>query len=181
MRPNRTLPLLVGTVALAIGLGGAQVYALDLSPSTSGVVLGSSLTPPTNSSNCEPGCVYRAFGLPNDGSLSLLYKANQGTTVTEAGTFAANYSTVFNSDASGGTIRFTGGSSISCPPAIWLSKMATIVPPIISLTWRAGTEQRQSTSTGSGLVLERFPMSRFGERQAPVCPNHLPCFYLVPD
>ncbi|CUQ67423.1 PEP-CTERM sorting domain-containing protein [Candidatus Nitrospira inopinata] len=115
MRLNRTFPLLIGAVALGIGLSGTQVYALDLSPSTSGVVLGSSLTPPTSSSNCEPGCVYRAFGLPNDGSLSLLYKANQGTTVTEAGTFAANYSTVFNSDASGGTISFTGGSSISCP------------------------------------------------------------------
>lgn len=115
MRPNPILPLLVGAVALGIGLSGAQVYALDLSPSTAGVVLGSSLTPPTTSSNCEPGCVYQAFGLPNDGSLSLLYKADQGTTVTEAGTFAANYSTVFNNDASGATISFTGGSSISCP------------------------------------------------------------------
>lgn len=113
MRPNRTFPLLVGAIALGVGLSGTQVYALDLSPSTSGVVLGSSLTPPTSSSNCEPGCVYRAFGLPNDGSLSLLYKANVGG--REEGSFAGNYNTVFNSDASGGTISFTGGSSISCP------------------------------------------------------------------
>lgn len=78
MRPNRTLPLFVGAIALGIGLSGVQVYALDLSPSTSGVVLGSSLTPQAGPSNCEPACVYQAFGLSNDGSLSLLYKANVG-------------------------------------------------------------------------------------------------------
>ncbi|MGA6826456.1 PEP-CTERM sorting domain-containing protein [Nitrospira sp. NS4] len=117
MNRLKKFSLLMGVAVLAIGLAGAPAYALDLSPSTSGVVLGSSLTPATGPANCEPGCVYRAFGLPNDGSLSLLYKATPGTTVSETGTFAANYSTVFNSstDASGGTISFTGGSSISCP------------------------------------------------------------------
>lgn len=116
---TQMFPLMVGIVALGVGLGvgssGTPAHALDLSPSTVGVVLGSSLTPPTGLSNCEPGCVYRAFGLPNDGSLSLLYKANVGNPVSEEGLFAANYNTVFNRDASGGTITFTGGAAISCP------------------------------------------------------------------
>ncbi|MFN3681728.1 MAG: hypothetical protein ACK4VP_06780, partial [Nitrospira sp.] len=53
------------------------------------------LTPPTGPSNCEPGCVYQAFGLVNDGSLSLLYKADVGTAVSESGSFASNYDTTF--------------------------------------------------------------------------------------
>lgn len=115
MNGLKKLSLLLGVAALGIGLAGAPAHALDLSPSTSGVILGSSLTPATGPANCEAGCVYNAFGLPNDGSLSLLYKADVGTPVSETGTFAANYSTVFNGDASGGAITFTGGSSISCP------------------------------------------------------------------
>ncbi|HSN05425.1 MAG TPA: PEP-CTERM sorting domain-containing protein [Nitrospira sp.] len=116
MNRLKKFSLLMGVATLAIGLAGAPAHALDLSPSTSGVILGSSLTPATTASNCEPGCVYNAFGVdPSTTTLSLLYKADQGTTVSESGTFAANYSTVFNGDASGGTITFTGGSSISCP------------------------------------------------------------------
>lgn len=116
LRPNQTRSfLLITAVVLGMGLSGIPAQALDLSPSTSGVVLGSSLTPPTGPANCEPGCVYQAFGLTNDGSLSLLYKADAGTTVSESGSFALNYSTVFNSDRSGGTITFDGGAAISCP------------------------------------------------------------------
>lgn len=112
----RYLAMCLGVAVLGIGLPRPSAYALDLSPSTSGVILGSSLTPATTASNCEPGCVYSAFGVDSSTTtLSLLYKANQGTTVSETGTFAANYSTVFNGNASGGTISFTGGSSISCP------------------------------------------------------------------
>lgn len=104
---------LLSVAALGIGLAGAPAYALDLTPSTTGV-FGLNLGP----ANCEPGCVYNAFGLPNDGSLSLLYKADVGTTVSEEGTFAGSYSTTFlNSalDPSGATIAFTGGASIGCP------------------------------------------------------------------
>lgn len=130
MRPNRTLPFFVGAIALGIGLSGVQVYALDLSPSTSGVVLGSSLTPQAGPSNCEPACVYQAFGLSNDGSLSLLYKANVGG--PEEGTFAGSYNTVFNfertGDAAGGTISFTGGASISCPSCYLAVKDGNINP-----------------------------------------------------
>ncbi|OQW32185.1 MAG: hypothetical protein A4E20_03435 [Nitrospira sp. SG-bin2] len=81
---------LLSVAALGIGLAGAPAYALDLTPSTTGV-FGLNLGP----ANCEPGCVYNAFGLPNDGSLSLLYKADVGTTVSEEGTFAGSYSTTF--------------------------------------------------------------------------------------
>ncbi|MGA6826455.1 PEP-CTERM sorting domain-containing protein [Nitrospira sp. NS4] len=110
------LYILFGVAALGIGLAGGPAHALGITPSTSGVIPGSSLTPATGPANCEPGCVYRAFGLPNDGSLSLLYKAGQGTIVSETGLFATSYTTKFNSDASGASITFDGtGLAISCP------------------------------------------------------------------
>ena len=107
---------LFSIAALGFGLAGGPVHALDVTPLTSGIIAGSSLTPATGPSNCEAGCVYDAFGLTNDGSLNLLYKANQGTTVSETGLFAASYTTVFNGDASGGSITFDNtGLGISCP------------------------------------------------------------------
>lgn len=73
-------------------------------------------------SNCEPGCVYQTFGLPNNGSLSLLYKADVGNAnapaTIESGAFASSYATTFlNSalDPSGALISYVSGSSIACP------------------------------------------------------------------
>jgi hypothetical protein len=108
---------LLSVAALGIGLAGAPAYALDLTPSTTGV-FGQNLGP----ANCEPGCVYSAFGLTNDGSLSLLYKADVGDeespATTYSGDFAGSYTTTFLNtalDPSGATIAYTGGASISCP------------------------------------------------------------------
>lgn len=112
----KKLATLASITVLGVGLFSASAHALDLTPSTSGMIPGSSLTPATTARNCEPGCVYNAFGLTNDGSLNLLYKADEGTTVSEEGLFAASYTTVFNGNASGGSITFdNGGSEISCP------------------------------------------------------------------
>lgn len=115
-REIKKVSVLMGVAAFGFWLAGTPAHALDLSPSTSGVILGSSLTPATTAANCEPGCVYNAFGLPSDGSLSLLYKADYGTPISESGTFATSYTTVFNGDQSGGSITFdVGSSAISCP------------------------------------------------------------------
>jgi hypothetical protein len=90
--------------------------ALSLTPASPGVI-GRNLGP----SNCEPGCVYTTFGLTNDGSLNLLYKADVGDfdrpATIESGSFAGSYNTVFaNSafDPEDATITFTGGAAISC-------------------------------------------------------------------
>ncbi len=111
MKEMKGFAKLLSVAALGIGLAGAPAYALDLTPSTTGV-FGQNLGP----ANCEPGCVYNAFGLPNDGSLTLLYKDNVGG--SEEGSFAGSYSTAFlatPTDPSGATISFTGGPSIGCP------------------------------------------------------------------
>ncbi|MBX3703919.1 MAG: PEP-CTERM sorting domain-containing protein [Steroidobacteraceae bacterium] len=103
---------LVAIAAAAIGLVAlsAPAQALSINPSTPGV-FGLNLGP----SNCEPGCVYTAFGLTNDGSLQLLYKSDVGG--PESGSFAGSYNTVFANtatDPADATISYTGGASISC-------------------------------------------------------------------
>ncbi|MBA2722373.1 MAG: hypothetical protein H0U56_05645, partial [Methylibium sp.] len=83
-----------------------------LSPSTAGVI-GVDL----GNSNCEPGCVYSTFGLTNDGSLSLFYKAEADGGADE-GTFASSYNTVFSNtpaDPSDALLSYIGGSVITCP------------------------------------------------------------------
>lgn len=111
----RKLVTLFGSATLAVGLAVAPAFALDLTPSTTGV-FGLNLGP----SNCEPGCVYSAFGLTNNGSLQLLYKADQvnNAAPAESGAFATSYSTQFlatPNDPSGATIAYGAGASISCP------------------------------------------------------------------
>lgn len=109
---------LVAFAAAGIGLVAlsAPAQALTITPSTVGII-------PANlgPANCEPGCVYAAFGLVNDGSLTLLYKADVGDegdpTTTESGSFAGSYDTeFFNSalDPEDATISYTGGPSIVC-------------------------------------------------------------------
>ncbi|HEU0225323.1 MAG TPA: PEP-CTERM sorting domain-containing protein [Steroidobacteraceae bacterium] len=92
-----------------LGLSGAA-QALSITPTTPGII-------PANlgPANCEPGCVYDAFGLVNDGSLELLYKADVGG--PEGGAFNGSYDTVFSNtadDPSDATISYTGGPSIVC-------------------------------------------------------------------
>ncbi len=115
-KQSRTLAIFFGIATLTVGLAVAPAYALDLTPSTAGIIgVGTG-----SASNCEPGCVYSAFSLTNDGSLSLLYKADQvvNASPTESGTFATSYSTQFlatPNDPSGASITYDGGSSITCP------------------------------------------------------------------
>jgi len=88
--------------------------AVMLTPSTAGVIA-ANLGP----SNCEPDCVYTTFNINggvNDGSLSLLYKANQGG--SDEGTFAGSYDTTFSNtpgDPEDALIEYLGGASITCP------------------------------------------------------------------
>lgn len=110
--------VLMAVAAIGFWLAGAPAYALDLTPTTT-EVFGLDLGP----ANCEPGCVYNAFGLPNDGSLNLLYKADVGTVTApatvESGVFTTSYATTFLStplDPSGATITHVAGTdAISCP------------------------------------------------------------------
>lgn len=118
MNRLKKFSLLLGVAALGMGLAGAPVHALDLDPTTSGVI-SANLGP----ANCEPGCVYDAFGLTNDGSLNLLYKVDVGDeaspATTYSGTFATSYTTTFLNtalDPSGATIEHIAGElAISCP------------------------------------------------------------------
>lgn len=109
---------LVAIAAAGIGLVAlsAPAQALTITPATVGII-------PANlgSSNCEPACVYAAFGLVNDGSLTLLYKRDvpgrNDPIGVESGTFAGSYDTVFANtslDPQDATISYTGGAAISC-------------------------------------------------------------------
>jgi hypothetical protein len=96
--------------ALVVAAGQAFAAPIVLTPGTPGVIA-ANLGP----SNCEPGCVYAAFGLANDGSLTLLYKQNVGS--SESGTFASSYSTAFfntPSDPADATITYGAGPFINC-------------------------------------------------------------------
>jgi PEP-CTERM motif len=119
-----TKAMIASLFGVLLGLAGFNAHAIIITPSTAGIILGSSLTPPTGPSNCEPNCVYNAFnvnGGVNDGSLSLLYKSNVsgGSGVgSDSGTFAASYKTTFsstNSNPSNALIDYLSGSSITCP------------------------------------------------------------------
>ena len=101
------------TLALLLGAAAEEARAdIVLTPSTAGVFSPNGLGP----SNCEPGCVYTAFSLTNDGSLSLLYKGD--TSEPDDGLFAASYDTTFDNtpgDPADALISFVGGSAIACP------------------------------------------------------------------
>lgn len=87
-----------------------QAQALLLTPSTSGVIAGAAYGP----TNCEPGCVEKVFDAEK---LTLLYKAEAGTTVYEEGLFAPFYKTEFlNSptDPSGAQITNSLVAWITC-------------------------------------------------------------------
>lgn len=98
---------------IAVGLVSVwafQAQALLLTPSTSGVIAGTAYGP----DNCEPGCVDAVFDTEN---LTLLYKADAGSTVEEEGLFAPFYETEFlNSatDPSGAKITNSLVAWIAC-------------------------------------------------------------------
>lgn len=101
---------IVGAVLFSVLAFQAEALLLTLTPTTSGVIAGTAYGP----SNCEPGCVETVFGADD---LSLLYKADAGTTVTEEGPYAPFYNTVFlatPTDPSGATLTHLGGPSIAC-------------------------------------------------------------------
>lgn len=114
----KKISLFLGSAALMFGLASAPAYALTLSPSD--MIQGTGLGP----SNCEAGCVYDAFGLTDDGSLNLLYKANVGDEMnpatTESGSYMDSYGTIFSLtalDPQNALITYDGSpdASIVCP------------------------------------------------------------------
>lgn len=117
MKKQRSWKLvtLLGIASLAVGV--VPSHALELTPSSEGVT--SAYIVPA--ANCEPGCVYTQFGLTNDGSLQLLYQADQinNAVPAESGTFASSYTTQFlatPNDPSGAIITYDiGTSSMTCP------------------------------------------------------------------
>jgi hypothetical protein len=111
--------------AMAMGMS-SQAYALVITPATSGVISGSTITTPTTSANCEPDCIYDAFNLTNAAGatddLILYYKADVGDeanpATTESGTFATSYATTFANtalDPADALIDYISGSVIDCP------------------------------------------------------------------
>jgi hypothetical protein len=120
---------------LAVGVLGsmalsAQAAVINLDPTSPGIIGGDTLTPPTGAANCEPGCVYDAFGLANDGSLELLYKADVGS--GDSGDFADSYNTVFSNtanDPSDATISYIlGQPAIVCPSCYLAIKDGNATP-----------------------------------------------------
>lgn len=106
-----------GLAACASLLAVAANAAVLISPATS--IAGTAGMGP---SNCEAACVYETFGLTNDGSLVLLYKADVGDeedpATTESGTYAGSYKTTFSDsalDPSAALIEYVSGSVIECP------------------------------------------------------------------
>lgn len=102
-------------VVLAGAMAGPSQATIVLNPSSPGV-MGANL----GAGNCEPGCIYTAFGLTNaagsEDDLVLYYKANVDG--SEEGTFAASYETTFDStpsDPQDALIEYISGASIDCP------------------------------------------------------------------
>ncbi|KAA3628900.1 MAG: PEP-CTERM sorting domain-containing protein [Proteobacteria bacterium] len=110
---------LFAVVATTLLLFGTPARALVLNPGD--MIPGHSFGP----RNCEPGCIYDAFGLASDPSLALLYKAEWGfdreleiPLVREEGSFAGWYSTTFSNtarDPSNALIEQEGAGNINCP------------------------------------------------------------------
>lgn len=130
--------LAAGVIGL-FGLTATAQADIIITPATPGIILGTSLDPVAGPSNCEPGCVYQAFGLVNDGSLSLLYKAdfneNEGgppLAPTYSGSFAGSYTTAFSpgdEDPTDALIEYILGSpAIGCPSCYLAIKDGNIEP-----------------------------------------------------
>jgi hypothetical protein len=90
---------------------------ITIGPDTLGVTSGN-----LGSSNCEPDCVYDAFGLTNPPAagdeLVLYYKSNVEPLGDEEGIFATSYMTTYDNepdDPADALIEYVGGASIECP------------------------------------------------------------------
>ena len=101
---------------MAFGPTPASGGTITLSPSD---MLGMHLVPPKN---CEPGCLYDAFSLVDDGSLQLLYLANVSD--SEQGILQTSYSTTFSntaSDPSDATVTWLSGFTAATCPSCYLA------------------------------------------------------------
>lgn len=107
---------LIAAVAL-LGLAGTAGATIILTPSTPGVIPGTSGMGP---SDCEPGCVNTIF---DTSGLLLLYKSDASDdwrdlgVGDDSGTYAGSYRTVFSdtiTDPSAARITYQGGSAIDC-------------------------------------------------------------------
>jgi hypothetical protein len=109
---RRAAPFVVVLAGAMVGTSHATIVLTPSSPGMMGANLGAG--------NCEPGCIYTAFGLTNapgaGDDLVLYYKANVGG--SEEGTFATSYNTTFANtptDPEDALIQYISGAVIDCP------------------------------------------------------------------
>lgn len=140
---------LAQTAAAGLLFMAAQAHAvIILTPDD---MIGANLGP----ANCEVGCVYDAFGLTNDGTLDLLYKADEGSPVSYSGLFADSYLTSFSpvGDPTSALIEYVLGSpAISCPECYMAVKDGNANPSYYFynlMDWN-GTESIQLTGFWEG-------------------------------
>lgn len=162
------IKLLAAGVVAVLGMVASAQADIIITPTTPGIIPGNTLTPATGPSNCEPTCVYQAFGLTNDGSLSLLYKAdfneNEGGPAlapTYTGTFAGSYTTAFSpatEDPTNALIEYILNSpAIGCPSCYLAIKDGNNTPSyyFFDLSAWNGTETldlRNFWATGRGAI-----------------------------
>lgn len=108
------------TLASVISLVSLSVHALAISPGSQ-IDNGpkTSIDPDVNTNDINDY-------IEDTYSVTELYKFDGGG--SESGPFSGSYETTFNGDESGGSITFTGGTSISCPQCFLLVKDGNHTP-----------------------------------------------------
>ncbi len=170
MKKSNFLKFVAAGVFAVFGMVAPAQADIIITPTTSGIIPGNTLTPATGPSNCEPACVYRAFGLTNDDSLSLLYKADFNEAPSEvdvplaptySGIFADSYTTTFSpalEDPTDALIEFILDSpAIGCPSCYLAIKDGNNTPSyyFFDLSSWNGTETldlRNFWATGGGAI-----------------------------
>lgn len=112
---KRLIPTLFAAALVLVPMTAAA-GTITLTPAA---MIAVHLVPP---SNCEPGCVYAAFSLTNNGSLSLLYKSNNDG--SEAGSLTASYSTTYANtptDPSDANVTWMPGFAYAACPTCYLA------------------------------------------------------------
>lgn len=108
----------LAAAALGLSMFVLPAQALVLTPADATAFSGD------NSNFTTLALINIGFGTSYSG-LSLLYKANSGTSVTEEGSLAGNYTTVFSNTAtepSDADITWDGGFFMACPTCILVVK-----------------------------------------------------------
>lgn len=137
--------LLLGVAALGLGLVSTSAHALSLSPTDA--------TWTTNqTSACNAACV---AGITDISGLTLLYKADVGTSAspatTETGSLAGSYTTTFSNtslEPANFSIEYGRGSFASCPTCILVVKDGNHSPA--QYLFNLGSWDGQEIISGTG-------------------------------